>query len=89
MIVQYHLNLLPLFVSITADEQFYYWLARSVEQGSRVGEGLLTALDQTTDDMHTTVDNFWKRAQYYSNKKDYLKQQREDYVKGSIKYKNV
>ena len=69
------------------DEQFYYWLARSVEHGSRVGEGLLTALDQTTDDMHTTVDNFWKRAQYYSNKKDYLKQQREDYVKGSIKYK--
>jgi TonB family protein len=69
------------------DELFYYWVIRSAEHGSRVGDGILAALDETKDDMHTTVDKFWERAKSYSHRKNYLKQQREDYVRGSIKYK--
>ena len=69
------------------DDLFYYWVIRSQEHGSRVGDGILAALDDTNEDMHTTVDKFWERAKSYSHQKHYLKKQREDYVRGSIKYK--
>lgn len=69
------------------DGLFYYWVARAAEHGSRVGQGLLAALDETKEDMHTTVDKFWERAKSYSNQRNYLKKQREDYVRGGIKYK--
>ena len=69
------------------DELFYYWTIRAAEHGSKVGDGLLAALDNTDEDLHTTVDQYWERAKAYSNRKAYLKKQREDYVRGSIKFK--
>ena len=69
------------------DELFYYWVSRAAEHGSTVGNGLIRALDNSSDDLHTTVDDFWDRAKAYGNRKDYLKKQRQDYIRGSIKYK--